>query len=61
MEISDVDQMGCEDPDLDADTTAHTLYELEHELRLLNRGTNKNTLYIHKSYVQTHRYGIKYY
>ncbi|XP_029026322.1 uncharacterized protein zbbx isoform X2 [Betta splendens] len=35
MEICNVDQTGCEDPDLDTDTTAHTLQSLEQELRLL--------------------------
>ncbi|KAK1899483.1 Zinc finger B-box domain containing protein 1 [Dissostichus eleginoides] len=35
MDICSVDQMGCEDPDLDADTTAHTLHDLEQELRLM--------------------------
>ncbi|XP_069543862.1 mucin-17 [Brachyistius frenatus] len=34
MEICGVDQTGCEDPDLDADATAHTLHALERELRL---------------------------
>ncbi|XP_035536391.1 uncharacterized protein LOC118342067 isoform X2 [Morone saxatilis] len=35
MEICSVDQMGCEDPDLDTETTAHTLHKLEQELRLM--------------------------
>ncbi|XP_026221319.1 zinc finger B-box domain-containing protein 1 isoform X4 [Anabas testudineus] len=39
MEICNVDQMGCEDPDLDTDTTAHTLHSLEQELRLLAKET----------------------
>uniref|UniRef100_A0A671Y7N2 B box-type domain-containing protein n=1 Tax=Sparus aurata TaxID=8175 RepID=A0A671Y7N2_SPAAU len=43
MEICSVDQTGCEDPDLEADTTAHTLYKLEEELRLLSNETGKQT------------------
>ncbi|GLD70731.1 zinc finger B-box domain-containing protein 1 isoform X1 [Lates japonicus] len=39
MEICSVDQTGCEDPDLDTDTTAHTLNSLEQELRLLAKET----------------------
>ncbi|XP_029302585.1 uncharacterized protein LOC115017959 [Cottoperca gobio] len=35
MEICGVDQTGCEDPDLDTDTTAHTLHCLEQELRFM--------------------------
>ncbi|XP_034723397.1 uncharacterized protein zbbx isoform X2 [Etheostoma cragini] len=35
MEICSVDQTGCEDPDLDIDTTAHTLNSLEEELMVL--------------------------
>ncbi|XP_071352770.1 zinc finger B-box domain-containing protein 1 isoform X2 [Trachinotus anak] len=35
MEICSVDQTGCEDPDLDTDTTAHTVHGLEQELRLI--------------------------
>ena len=38
MEICSVDQTGCEDPDLDTDTTANTLQGLEQELRLLAQG-----------------------
>ncbi|KAA8593928.1 hypothetical protein FQN60_004762, partial [Etheostoma spectabile] len=38
MEICSVDQTGCEDPDLDTDTTAHTLNSLEEELRLMANG-----------------------
>lgn len=52
MEICSVDQTGCEDPDLETDTTAHTLYKLEEELRLLSKGTErqKDT---HIQYIQT--------
>ncbi|XP_073351205.1 uncharacterized protein zbbx [Pagrus major] len=39
MEICSVDQTGCEDPDLDTDTTVHTLHELEEELRLISKET----------------------
>lgn len=38
-EICSVDQTGCEDPDLDADTAAHTLHQLGQELRLTIEGT----------------------
>lgn len=38
-EICSVDQTGCEDPDLDADTAAHTLHQLGQELRLTIQGT----------------------
>ncbi|TKS81228.1 hypothetical protein D9C73_015333 [Collichthys lucidus] len=41
MEICNVDQMGCEDPDLDTDTTSHTLHELEQELRLMAKESGK--------------------
>ncbi|XP_044059693.1 uncharacterized protein zbbx isoform X2 [Siniperca chuatsi] len=41
MEICSVDQKGCEDPDLDTDTTAHTLHGLEQELRLMANETGK--------------------
>ncbi|XP_032365349.1 mucin-12 isoform X2 [Etheostoma spectabile] len=41
MEICSVDQTGCEDPDLDTDTTAHTLNSLEEELRLMANETGK--------------------
>ncbi|KAL7400444.1 hypothetical protein ABVT39_012366 [Epinephelus coioides] len=39
MEICSVDQTGCEDPDLDTDTTAHALHSLEQELRLMAKET----------------------
>ncbi|KAM3616779.1 uncharacterized protein V6R79_023314 [Siganus canaliculatus] len=38
MEICSVDEVGCEDPDLDADTTANTLLELEEDLQLMAKG-----------------------
>ncbi|TDH15043.1 hypothetical protein EPR50_G00027180 [Perca flavescens] len=41
MEICSVDQTGCEDPDLDTDTTAHALHGLEQELRLMANETGK--------------------
>ncbi|XP_038549941.1 uncharacterized protein zbbx isoform X2 [Micropterus salmoides] len=41
MEICSVDQTGCEDPDLDTETTAHTLRGLEQELRLMANETWK--------------------
>lgn len=47
MEICSVDQTGCEDPDLEADTTAHTLYKLEEELRLLSNGTERHVHTVH--------------
>ncbi|XP_051252805.1 uncharacterized protein zbbx isoform X3 [Dicentrarchus labrax] len=40
MEICSVDQMGCEDPDLDTETTAHTVHELEQELKLMAKGAD---------------------
>ncbi|XP_036939857.1 uncharacterized protein zbbx isoform X2 [Acanthopagrus latus] len=43
MEICSVDQTGCEDPDLEMDTTAHTLYKLEEELRLISKETGRQT------------------
>ncbi|KAG8002121.1 hypothetical protein GBF38_012482, partial [Nibea albiflora] len=49
MEICSVDQMGCEDPDLDIDATSRTLHELEQELRLMAKGTDTHTHYIHKT------------
>ncbi|XP_030600869.1 uncharacterized protein zbbx isoform X2 [Archocentrus centrarchus] len=39
MEICNVDQMGCEDPDLEIDTTAHALSSLDQELKLMAKGT----------------------
>lgn len=48
MEICSVDQMGCEDPDLDTDTTLHTLHELEQELRLTAKGMDTHIHYIQK-------------
>ncbi|XP_059186406.1 uncharacterized protein zbbx [Centropristis striata] len=44
MEICSVDETGCEDPDLDTDTTAHTLHGLEQELRLMTKETEKQAL-----------------
>lgn len=35
MEICSVDQTGCEDPDMDAETTKHMLHILEQELKLM--------------------------
>lgn len=49
MEICSVDQAGCEDPDLDTDTIAHTLHELGQELRLMTKGTDTHIQYIHQS------------
>ncbi|KAK7882860.1 hypothetical protein WMY93_029034 [Mugilogobius chulae] len=34
-EMSELDQTGCEDPDMEADTTEHTVSRLERELRML--------------------------
>ncbi|KAM8903830.1 uncharacterized protein zbbx isoform 2-T2 [Spinachia spinachia] len=39
MEVCGVDPSGCEDPDLEPDTTAHTLHALEQELRLMATDT----------------------
>ncbi|KAL6116328.1 zbbx [Pungitius sinensis] len=36
MEVCGVDPSGCEDPDLESDTTAHALRVLEQELRLMD-------------------------
>lgn len=58
VEICSVDQTGCEDPDLDTDTTAHTVYELEQELKLMTKGTDTHMEYIHKSCMQTHHHGM---
>ncbi|XP_076591382.1 uncharacterized protein zbbx [Chaetodon auriga] len=41
VDICSVDQTGCEDPDLDTDTTAHTIYELEQELKLMTKETGQ--------------------
>ncbi|XP_014264136.3 uncharacterized protein zbbx isoform X2 [Maylandia zebra] len=41
MEICNVDQMGCEDPDLEIDTTAHALSSLEQELRLMVKSADQ--------------------
>ncbi|XP_070827240.1 uncharacterized protein [Chaetodon trifascialis] len=41
VDICSVDQAGCEDPDLDTDTTAHTIYELEQELKLMTKETGQ--------------------
>lgn len=46
MEICDVDQAGCEDPDLDIETTAHTLHDLEQEFRLMAKETGAQTLVV---------------
>lgn len=43
MDICNVDQTGCEDPDLDTDATTHALHSLEKELRLLAKGTDMST------------------
>lgn len=40
MEVCGVDPSGCEDPDLESDTTAHALHVLEHERRLMAKGTD---------------------
>lgn len=61
MEICSVDQTGCEDPDLDTDTTAHTLNSLEQELRLLAKGTDTHKQHIHKSCIHTHHHGMATY
>lgn len=53
MEIRRVDLAGCEDPDLDTDTSAHTLHELQQELRLMTEGTDTHLQYIHQSCMQT--------
>ncbi|KAM9732624.1 uncharacterized protein zbbx isoform 2-T3 [Menidia menidia] len=37
MEICKVDEMGCEDPDVDMDTTAHMLQGLEQELKDMSK------------------------
>lgn len=47
MEICSVDEMGCEDPDLDSDATAHTLSELDEELRLMAEETGKQASVYH--------------
>ncbi|XP_063764012.1 uncharacterized protein LOC134880841 [Eleginops maclovinus] len=44
MDICSVDQMGCEDPDLDTDTTAHTLRDLEQELKLMANGAEQQAV-----------------
>ncbi|XP_077935712.1 uncharacterized protein zbbx isoform X5 [Gasterosteus aculeatus] len=41
MEVCGVDPSGCEDPDLESDTTAHALHVLEHERRLMAKDTWK--------------------
>ncbi|KAM7399514.1 hypothetical protein PAMP_018781 [Pampus punctatissimus] len=46
MEICSVDQAGCEDPDLDSETTAHTLKDLEQELRLMAKETGAQSLVV---------------
>lgn len=47
MEICRVDLAGCEDPDLDTDTSAHTLHELQQELRLMTEGADTHLQCIH--------------
>lgn len=47
MEICSVDQTGCEDPDLDTDTTAQTLHGLEQELRRMAKGTDTHIQHTH--------------
>ncbi|XP_062275895.1 zinc finger B-box domain-containing protein 1 [Scomber scombrus] len=42
MDICSVDQVGCEDPDLETEATAHTLHDLEQELRLMAKATAMN-------------------
>lgn len=56
-----MDKTGCEDPDLDTDTTTNTLHKLEQELRLLTNGTDTNTQCIYKSCMQTHQHGVASY
>ncbi|XP_023153267.2 uncharacterized protein zbbx [Amphiprion ocellaris] len=46
MEICGVDQRGCEDPDLDTDTTEHTVHHLAQELRLIAKETDTQALVI---------------
>ncbi|XP_030007103.1 zinc finger B-box domain-containing protein 1 [Sphaeramia orbicularis] len=46
MEICNVDQTGCEDPDLDADTSSHALSSLERELRLQAKETGTQVLVV---------------
>ncbi|XP_025754293.1 uncharacterized protein zbbx isoform X1 [Oreochromis niloticus] len=53
MEICNVDQMGCEDPDLEIDTTARALSSLEQELRLMVKSTDQKL-----SCMQSHIHGI---
>ncbi|XP_060902240.1 uncharacterized protein LOC132980246 isoform X1 [Labrus mixtus] len=44
LEICCVDKAGCEDPDLDNDTTENTLHDLEQELRLMTKGKQNSIL-----------------
>ncbi len=53
LEICSVDQTGCEDPDLDNDTTAQTLHGLEQELRLMSKGTDTRTYNLQVMYAKT--------
>ncbi|CAK6965208.1 uncharacterized protein zbbx isoform X1 [Scomber scombrus] len=46
MDICSVDQVGCEDPDLETEATAHTLHDLEQELRLMAKETGAQTLVV---------------
>lgn len=49
MEICRVDRAGCEDPDLDTDTTTNALHELQQELRLMTEGTDTHLRYFRQS------------
>ncbi|CAJ1065726.1 zinc finger B-box domain-containing protein 1 isoform X1 [Xyrichtys novacula] len=44
MEICRVDKTGCEDPNLDNDTTSHILNVLDQELKLMTKGTQDSLL-----------------
>lgn len=48
-----MDQMGCEDPDLEIDTTAHALSSLEQELRLMVKSADQTP-----SCMKSHIHGI---
>ncbi|XP_056229213.1 mucin-2 isoform X1 [Seriola aureovittata] len=56
MEICSMDQSGCEDPDLDTDTTVHTLHGLEQELRLMAKGTDAHKTGMQASVFGTGKY-----
>lgn len=49
MEICNVDQTGCEDPDVDTDTAAYILHNLEQELRVVAKGTTTTTPCTHSN------------